>query len=118
MSWEFDRDRPIYAQLVEQLQRAIVSGAYAPGGRMPSVRDLAGEAGVNPNTMQKALTELEQQGLLVTQRTNGRFVTEDTERIAATRLQLAQETVTAFLQEMNELGFTTEACMQLMEERK
>lgn len=85
MSWEFDRDRPIYAQLVEQLQRAIVSGAYAPGAKIPSVRELAAEAGVNPNTMQKALTELEQLGLLNTQRTNGRYVTEDTSLIATTR---------------------------------
>ncbi|MBS6366202.1 MAG: GntR family transcriptional regulator [Clostridiales bacterium] len=118
MSWEFDQDRPLYAQLIEKLQRAIVSGAYEPGAKIPSVRELAAEAGVNPNTMQKALTELEQQGLLNTQRTNGRYVTQDADLIAATRRQLAWDKVIAFLREMQALGFTEEACIQLMEESR
>ena len=118
MSWEFDRDRPIFAPLVDQLLRASVSGGYAPGAKIPSVRELAAEAGVNPNTMQKALTELEQLGLLNTQRTNGRYVTEDTSLIATTRRQLAWDKVIAFLREMEALGFTNEACIQLMEESR
>lgn len=88
------------------------------GAKIPSVRELAAEAGVNPNTMQKALTELEQLGLLNTQRTNGRYVTEDTSLIATTRRQLAWDKVIAFLREMEALGFTNEACIQLMEESR
>ena len=76
MSWEFDQDRPLYAQLIEKLQRAIVSGAYEPGAKIPSVRELAAEAGVNPNTMQKALTELEQQGLIYPVKGKGNFVAD------------------------------------------
>ena len=81
MAWELDADRPIYAQLVERIQKEIVSGKYQPGEKLPSVRDLAAVAAVNPNTMQKAFAELERSGLIVTQRTNGRTVTEDTELI-------------------------------------
>ena len=78
MPWELDNDRPIYLQLMERIQQDIVSGIYKPGDRLPSVRDLAVEAAVNPNTMQKALSELERSGLVYSQRTSGRFITEDT----------------------------------------
>ena len=73
MPWELDNDRPIYLQLMERIQQDIVSGIYKPGDRLPSVRDLAVEAAVNPNTMQKALSELERSGLVYSQRTSGRF---------------------------------------------
>ena len=76
MKWDFSSDAPIYAQLILQIKVGIVSGAFPPGERLPSVRDLATEAGVNPNTMQRALTELERDGLVYSQRTAGRFVTE------------------------------------------
>lgn len=89
MAWELDAGRPIYAQLVERIQRKIVSGQYRPGEKLPSVRDLATVAAVNPNTMQKAFAELERSGLIVTQRTSGRTVTEDTKLIRNTREQLA-----------------------------
>ena len=81
MAWNLDSDRPIYAQILERIQRQIVSGEYAPGTKIPSVRELAAQAGVNPNTMQKALSELERSGLVVTMRTSGRVVTEDMEMI-------------------------------------
>ena len=81
MAWDLDNGRPIYAQLVERIQMQIVSGLYPPGSRLPSVRELAAVAAVNPNTMQKAFAELERSGLIVTQRTNGRTVTEDAELI-------------------------------------
>ena len=77
MAWVLEDGRPIYAQLVERLQVQIVSGAYPPGGKLPSVRELAAVAEVNPNTMQKAFAELEKSGLIITQGTNGRVVTED-----------------------------------------
>ena len=77
MSWNLDSERPIYTQIIERITLDIISGIYAPGARLPSVRDLAQNAGVNPNTMQKALSELERTGLLFSQRTSGRFVTEE-----------------------------------------
>ena len=100
MSWTFSGDKPIYTQLVERLQLRIVTGEYPPGTRLSSVRDLAAEAAVNPNTMQRALSELENMGLVYTQRTAGRFVTEDGEKIAALREQLGREKVRRFLAEI------------------
>lgn len=106
MAWSLNADRPIYAQLVEKLQVQIVSGYYPPGGRLPSVRELAATAAVNPNTMQKAFAELERSGLIITQRTNGRTVTMDTELIGKIRRNLAKEHIHVFLSGMKELGFT------------
>lgn len=77
MSWQLTADRPIYLQLIEEIELRIVSGMYTVGEKLPGVRDLAAQASVNPNTMQKALTELERQGLVYSQRTAGRFITED-----------------------------------------
>ena len=93
MGWNFQADRPIYAQLMEEIKRRIISGVYKPGEKMPSVRDLAAEASVNPNTMQRAFAQLEQEGLLYTQRTSGRFVTEDEERIMDMKNELAKELI-------------------------
>ena len=93
MGWTLDKNRPIYLQLVEELQSRIVSGAYPPGAKIDSVRDLAAEAAVNPNTMQRALAELEQSGLLRSERTSGRFVTEDRALIAQVRRALAREKI-------------------------
>ena len=100
MAWDLDADRPIYAQLVERIQMQIVSGQYLPGGKLPSVRDLAAVAAVNPNTMQKAFAELERSGLIITQRTNGRTVTEDEEMIRKIRAELAREHVDMFFAKM------------------
>ena len=97
MEWNIQGDRPIYTQLVEQVTLAIVSGDYAPGERLPSVRDLAVQAEVNPNTMQRALSQLEEQGLLYTQRTAGRFVTQDTAVIQSAKQRLAARQVEEFL---------------------
>ena len=106
MRWEFHNDAPIYAQVMERVERLIVSGALAPGEKLPSVRTFALEAGINPNTMQKALTELERGGLIYSQRTAGHFVTEDQNVIASVREALAQAQTERFLQGMQELGFT------------
>ncbi len=105
MRWEFHNDAPIYAQLVERIQRMIVSGVLQPGQRLPSVRAFAEEAGVNPNTMQKALTELERSGLIYSQRTAGHFVTQEEAVIAAVREGLAAAQIRRFLQTMTELGY-------------
>ena len=79
MDWSLDDDRPIWQQLTQQLTRRIITGVYPPGSRLPSVRELAAEAGVNPNTMQRALAQLDQDGLAKADRTAGRLVTQDTE---------------------------------------
>lgn len=108
MIWELNSERPVYLQLVEHLQLAVVSGELSPGNRVPSVRELAAEAAVNPNTMQRALTELETQGLVLTQRTTGRCVTTDTTRIQAARNELAQKHLSFFVAQMLRLGYTSE----------
>ncbi len=105
MAWQFRNDIPIYTQLIAQIQQKIVSGALLPGERLPSVRDLASEAGVNPNTMQRALMEMEREELVYSQRTAGRFVTEDSERICKLRESLARNQVKDFLEGMYQLGF-------------
>ena len=101
-----DPDRPIYAQIIERVKTDIAAGRYDPGQQLPSVRDFALTAGVNPNTMQRALSELERSGLLESKRTSGRFITEDEEMIAETRRQLAQGEAASFLRRMQELGIT------------
>ena len=105
MNWSLRGDAHIYAQLVEQIKQEIVSGGFPPGQRLPSVRDLATEAGVNPNTMQRALAELEREGLVYSQRTAGRFVTEDKIMIEQAKLGLAREQIQQFLQSMSRLGY-------------
>ena len=94
MSWVLDSGRPIYLQIVERLELSIVSGQFKPGDKVPSVRELAVEAGVNPNTMQKAMVELERQGLVHSERTSGRFITEDEAMITQVREELGKETDT------------------------
>ena len=118
MSWNFSGDRPIYAQLVERLRLRIVTGEYPPGERLPSVRELAEQAGVNPNTMQRAMAELERTGIVFSQRTSGRFVTEDAERIAALRGELALEKLRLFLTEMRSLGYSRGAVLALLEKEE
>ena len=116
MGWQLDKNRPIYIQLVEELQSRIVSGAYPPGAKVDSVRDLAAEAAVNPNTMQRALAELEQSGLLRAERTSGRFVTGDEELIAAVRKSLAKEKIEAFVRDMSVLGYRKQDMIILVKE--
>ncbi|MGN1030546.1 MAG: GntR family transcriptional regulator [Butyricicoccaceae bacterium] len=113
MEWKLTDDRPIYLQLVEHITQMIVSGEYAPASRLPSVRDLASDAGVNPNTMQRALSELERTGLLFSQRTAGRFITEDAELIAAVREQLAVGQIHQFFDSMNAIGYDKQQTIQL-----
>lgn len=105
MPWELNSDKPIFMQIIEQIQLDIVSGIYKPGDKLPSVRELASIAAVNPNTMQKALTELERTELVYSQRTSGRFITEDTEMIYNLKSKLAQEKLTEFFESMQKLGY-------------
>lgn len=114
MSWTLDNDRPIYLQLMERIQRDIIAGVYQPGDKSPSVRDLALEAAVNPNTMQKALSELERSGLVYSQRTSGRFITEDTEMLTQMKKELATEHIQEFFQKMEQLGFSRAELLTLV----
>ncbi len=116
MAWNLNSDRPIYAQILEVIQLRIIAGEYKAGEKIPSVRELAAEAGVNPNTMQKALVELERSGLVMALRTSGRIVTEDMEMISKTRNTLAQEQVREFIGKMKELGFDKEEILRLVEQ--
>ena len=116
MQWQFSNEMPIYSQLVEQIKIGIVSGMFPPGERLPSVRDLATEAGVNPNTMQRAMAQLEQDGLAVGSRTAGRTVTEDTAVIQAARRKRAREAVAECLQILADLGYTREEAVALLKE--
>ena len=118
MEWNFRNDLPIYSQLTQRLTEAIISGIYAPGEKLPSVRDLALEAGVNPNAVQRALAELERDGLVFTQRTSGRFVTENESMIVNARLRLADERVEAFLRSMKTLGCGKEEVLSLIAQAK
>ena len=114
LSWELVNDRPIWVQLIEQLTRRIVSGEYPPGARVPSVRDLAAEAGVNPNTMQRALSGLEERGLLVAQRNIGRFVTQDAALIVRMRQELAEQELAVFKRRMRLLGYQDQEILEFV----
>lgn len=116
MKWQLDSERPVYIQLIEQIQAEIISGNYKPGDKLPSVRELAAEATVNPNTMQKALAELERVGLVYTNRTSGRFITSDDTMIKKLKEQSAKEKINEFLDRMKQLGFTPEETLVLIQE--
>lgn len=116
MPWNLDSDRPIFIQIVERIQMQILSGKYQPGDKLPSVRDLAMEAAVNPNTMQKALAELERSGLVYTQRTSGRFITEDQNMIEQLKKEHAKQTIDAFLLNMQRIGYSKEETLEMMSE--
>ena len=113
MPWNLDNNRPIYLQLVERIQMDIVSGVYHAGDKLPSVRELAADAAVNPNTMQKDFTELERSGLVYTQRTNGRYITEYQERISRVREDLARECTQSYLSNIRRLGYEREQALAL-----
>jgi DNA-binding transcriptional regulator YhcF (GntR family) len=112
----FDNDRPIYIQLVEKLRLEIISNKLKPGERILSVRELALEARVNPNTMQKALVELENEGLIYTERTNGKFVTTNIELIEKIKKQLAEEKVNNYLQDMKNIGISYKEAIKYLQE--
>ena len=118
MDWNFRNDQPIYSQLIQRLTEAIVSGVYAPGEKLPSVRELALAAGVNPNTVQRSLTELEREGLVFSQRTAGRFVTENENMIVNAKLRIADERVSEFLRSMKTLGCGRQEIISLIEGAK
>lgn len=116
MTWNLDNNMPIYLQLMDRIQRDIISGRYSPGDKLPSVRELAVEAAVNPNTMQKALSELERGGLVYSQRTSGRFITEDEELLKELKREQAAGYLAEFMANMHNLGLKDEEIRALFEE--
>ena len=116
MDYIFDNERPIYVQLVEKIRFEIISGRLKSGERLLSVRELALTARVNPNTMQKALVELEDEGLVYTERTNGKFVTEKKELIEKIKKELAKEKVNNYLNDMKNIGIAYEESIKYLQE--
>ena len=108
MEWNFKNGIPIYAQIVDEMTMRIASGQYPPGGKLPSVRDLALEAGVNPNTMQRALAELERRELVHSERTSGRFVTEEEEILNTLHEDLAKRYFEEFADKLHKIGMSGE----------
>ena len=116
--WHFSNDKTIYSQIIEQIKQLIVSGGFSPGDKLPSVRELAQTACVNPNTMQKAMSELEKDGLLYTLRSSGRFITDDEALIKKIKNELAEAEIENFMQGMSKLGFSVEETINLISEKQ
>lgn len=117
MDWKLDDSRSLWPQIKELLMRAIVAGEYPMGSAFPTVRDMAQEASVNRNTMQRAMAELEAEGLLITNRTAGRTVTTDSQLIDATKRKLAEKNIVTYLQEMKALGYSAKEAVMLIDEK-
>ncbi len=117
MEWEFKKGVPIYMQIIEKIEFDLLSGKYKAGDKLPSVRDLAMEAGVNPNTMQKAFSEMERRELIYTERTTGRFVTTDESRIHGLKVELSEKYVDDFFEILHSLGFTDEEIVEIVKEK-
>lgn len=116
MAWKFSSDRPVYLQISERIVRKVLSGEYTAGEQIPSVRQIALEAAVNPNTVQHAFSELENEGLIISKGTLGRFVTDDAEVVEACRNRMAEQLVREFSKDMRELSITKEQAIKMIEE--
>ena len=118
MEYQFDNDKPIYLQMVELIKTEIISGRLKSGEKIPSVRELAVQAKVNPNTVQKALAELERCGLIYTERTNGKFVTENQSIIQTHRNEIINEKVESFLKNMIYIGVSENEIREYLDSKK
>lgn len=116
MAWKFSSDKPVYLQISDRIVKKVLSGEYKAGEQIPSVRQIAFEAAVNPNTVQHAFTELENEGLIISKGTLGRFVTEDTQVVASCRRKMAEQFVCEFSKNMKELSITKEQAVNMIEE--
>ncbi len=115
MAWQFDSNLPIFKQIVDNITLRIIKGVYKCGEKIDSVRDLAIEAGVNPNTMQRALAEIETTGLIETKRGDGRYITEDAQKIDRIRHKYIEDNAIDFIKRMNDLGFTKSEITEIIE---
>jgi GntR family transcriptional regulator len=111
---QFDNNKPIYIQLIEYLKFKIISGELQIGSRLESVRTMAEEAEVNPNTMQRALSELEREGLVYSQRTKGRFVTEDKTKIDEMKKNIAKIEIKKLKEILNRLGYNEDQMIEII----
>ncbi len=118
MPWQFNQTEAVFLQIANRIQHEILSGKYAPDEQLPSVRQLAAEAAVNPNTVQRALTHLEEDGLLYTKGTVGRFVTPDLAVIERTRERVKRETIRHWLSELHAFNISTEELLQCIREEE
>lgn len=114
MDWKLEGSSPVYLQIMASIRRAVLQGEYPPGSRIPAVRELAAQARVNPNTMQRALMMLEQEGLLQSSGTTGRFVTSDPEILEQLRMDMTHQTLRRFAQELKAMGMTMEQAAQAL----
>ena len=117
LSWHFQTDRPIYLQLEDRIKLSIISGEFAPGEKLPAVRDMAVEAGVNPNTVQRSYAELERAGLVFSQRTSGRFVTEEKMVVEKMKAEMAAKQIELFFKSMAAIGFDVDETLKLISEK-
>lgn len=118
MEWNFKEGLPIYSQIIEEMCRQIVSGTFKPGDKLPSVRDMAADAGVNPNTMQRALAELERRGLVFTERTSGRFITREEEILNETKKTLGMRYVEELFVNLRKIGLSDDEIIKAVNEWK
>ncbi|RDY23115.1 GntR family transcriptional regulator [Romboutsia maritimum] len=114
MDWKIDNNKPIYLQLLEQIKLKIISGEIPIGSKLDSVRSLAQEAEVNPNTMQKALSELEREDLVYSKRTSGRFVTDNKDKIYNMREEIASEEINSLKEKLINLGYDEKEIIKLI----
>lgn len=115
---DFDANKPIYLQIIEEIKNRIISARYAPGGKLPSVRDFAAELSVNPNTMQRALAQLENEGLIYTERTSGRFVSKDIVIIESIKDEQAISLTKKYLKDMQALDYQLDEIHSLLDDIK
>jgi DNA-binding transcriptional regulator YhcF (GntR family) len=118
MNYTFDNERPIYLQIVDIITNEIISGVLKPGEKINSVREYALIMKANPNTIVKALALLEDKKLIITERTNGKFVTTDLEIIQKYKENVFLEKVDVFLKEINQMGYTKEDVIKILKEEK
>ena len=116
VAWHFSSDKPVYIQIAERIERSVLSGEYPPGQQIPTVRQLALEAAVNPNTVQHAFTELESKGILISHGTLGRYVTGDTAVLEACRQRMAKRVIDQLIRDLAVLSISTEQAIKMMKE--
>lgn len=116
MAWSFTSDRPVYLQIADRITKSVLSEEYQAGEQLPTVRQLAMEAAVNPNTVQHAFAELENEGIIISKGTLGRFVTEDTQVVEICRKKMAERLVLSFVENMEQLSLSKEQAIAMIEE--
>ena len=117
MSWKFNDSAPIYLQIMDEIKLRIAKGILKPGDKVPAVRELAVTAGVNPNTMQKALSELEREGVLYSNRTAGRFVAENNEGADDMKMTIVEKYISECLKGLRELGYEDNQILDMIQDK-